>query len=757
MTDEEWEEARQKERVAMLISAVRKSIDEEGMAGVKIPAVPKIPVGISNGTVNGTSVTSSSVRPVTSPQKPSQKIIKLQERPSLSALSSTSLPSPPIQALEDAFFTPQSTPGIGPSTIRANSRAALRSPIAEDVNVSPTNTASTDSPAMPVTPTPANTRFFKVNTEFHTHPRVGYSEEDSPPIEFRGFKFPAPPPQQPPSPPKSTSVSSIQEDEEDNSATRRHMPLRPAPSSSTLFFDKQVEEVLNMDKAFRERVAAAKDQEADGHDADEERTDGEMMGNSCTETETESEDADEGSSFVDMGGRKRKGSGGKSDKRKSEASTIDASVFGRRVSVDTAMTSTSTATSGAASVQGSIATEAILGSPALVPSPVAHPPLPSKSARRRSSSMRLSSNSASTSASITPVLNGDGVQRFVGGSGGRARTAESNRSSSIGGKNAIPPIPNLEGLGFVGGVGRPPKMPLPPSPTVLTPPSSSGGPPASAISASSQAQITALTYALHTQRTRYENLSAHVVQLSTGWEEERRGYEGRIGELIGVVSALEVKMDALKEEFEGERFRWEREREGLRWLVEGSLGSSGTEEVLGSDAPNRRRPAMTRSTTLPLSIKPLSSQVAEQNDEDEKAEDSESNKRDAAYFGSASSPRDVGFPPEIYTTPSPSPAKPRHRNGTTSRPLSASISLRDRDSLFLQPPNTSLDASLRRRSMHDSSPGGSISIPAPDRNKRFSTGSSFLRDRPLSAALDDMIIKLQNLGDTVAVADEAEE
>ena len=49
-------------------------------------------------------------------------------------------------------------------------------------------------------------------------------------------------------------------------------------------------------------------------------------------------------------------------------------------------------------------------------------------------------------------------------------------------------------------------------------------------SPSTQAQITSLTFALHSQRTRYESLAGQVVQQQNLWEDTKALYEAKIAE-----------------------------------------------------------------------------------------------------------------------------------------------------------------------------------------------------------------------------------
>ncbi|KAG8921723.1 hypothetical protein FRC00_008311, partial [Tulasnella sp. 408] len=209
---------------------------------------------------------------------------------------------------------------------------------------------------------------------------------------------------------------------------------------------------------------------------------------------------------------------------------------------------------------------------------------------------------ASTAANKTPVLGSPAEVTST-----RASKADSLRTVSVtssrSGASSVS-VGNIN-VAYVSSTNGPPRLPLPPSPVAVpgsvgpispTPssplvPSTS---PSSAIqpATSPQAQITTLTYALHTQRNRYEALSNHLCQQQATWDDQRAAYETRLAEierekvdLLAEREQFAMRLQELEKELaerdhrisqlESEKFAWERERKGLRWLVtSGRMGAS---------------------------------------------------------------------------------------------------------------------------------------------------------------------------------------
>ncbi|KAG8877916.1 hypothetical protein FRB97_002914 [Tulasnella sp. 331] len=394
----------------------------------------------------------------------------------------------------------------------------------------------------------------------------------------------------------------------------------------------------------------------------------------------------------------------------------------------------------------------------------------------------------------------------------------------------------------------PPRLPLPPSPIIIgsgsstTPtvrnpsPILNGGlasafgsptlPPSSSpvfTSASTpQAQITSLTYALHTQRNRYETLSTEMTNLRAGFEKERATYDAKIAELLSRDEEREKEMKEMKEqlieyfnlaeaqkqrqllqenksrhlsyeqhhsrkqtfglgeeeraeydrrmeEFERQlderdarivaleeaRYRWERERKGLRWLVgrvgpgvevegdhdDGSRVAAGLTTIGPSDSEMTaisvrdegvqtevshlltKRPGFKRSVTLPATLE-LTGEMTASIVPVNVISNSPDNSRPKSILVSISQPSDQKLVTPLLDA------------FAVSRPLSTEpVSRTSLDEQLLhgrrhrpEGPPSRESLSVRRHSVHVESP-----TTASMGGWRF------------SAALDDMLQKLRSL------------
>ncbi|KAG8896041.1 hypothetical protein FRB99_000204 [Tulasnella sp. 403] len=284
----------------------------------------------------------------------------------------------------------------------------------------------------------------------------------------------------------------------------------------------------------------------------------------------------------------------------------------------------------------------------------------------------------------------------------------------------------------------PPRLPLPPSPIMQqTSPSSPPTP---------QAQIASLTYALHTQRSQYESLSAHIIQLQASWDDQRAVLEARIAELEAssgrqrestitqdLVSkslsdaermeyekrieeceqALESKERRIHQ-LEEEKFEWEKERKGLRWLVGvGRLGAvplrpSDSEATVVGETPDLTPDATNTPTTA--------------------FDDPSPRVVGGPYFTPPPPSRVFTFsePQVVVNLPDAKGEKRRPVTGTTSRPVSL-VS----------------ESALSRTSMDD----GLLGVVRDAAVKRHSMYESGRKGRPLSVALEDMLVQLRGLAD----------
>ncbi|KAG9019146.1 hypothetical protein FRB90_005983 [Tulasnella sp. 427] len=320
-------------------------------------------------------------------------------------------------------------------------------------------------------------------------------------------------------------------------------------------------------------------------------------------------------------------------------------------------------------------------------------------------------------------------------------------------------------VAYVASPNGPPRLPLPPSPIadglspshtlVQTSPLLPSGSPPTTIQAatSAQAQITTLTYALHTQRNRYEALSGHLCQQQALWDDERAAYETRLSEVdrekVDLVAEREQFAKRLQElekdlaerdhrisQLESEKFAWERERKGLRWLV--------TSGRMGTSAHAAARPvsvAMSRSSSTPQDaphMKQADSQATVISAEDEFDINA---LNPTGSFPVSNSDQTLRID---VTEAAPTPRRSNNSSSTApSRPLSM-MSVASQVSATSS--RTSLDDGLLHPRLDTSTTSNKMKRHSMYEAATITTPSSGSR-RPLSAALEDMLLQLRSLGE----------
>ena len=618
---------------------------------------------------------------------------------------------------------------------------------------SPPSTASPTTPKSPdlhLSLHPHSVPF--VTSPNGNHPSFLHSDPTIPksPIDYRGYKFPVPPLTSSPSGSTSSDpmdghdlrrghlerfAGASEGDDSDGDPSIIHHgedrhTLGEDPTESMIDLDQQIEEVLNLNLKYQNLASQGR---GTGRGTDSERR---MVSDSTVQSYTPSK------KFTESPKRRKKRSGGRHSSGSSSA-TRD------RSSLDTT-------------------------SP-----PEVHSALPAHI------TMPPSARSSLSSARNPPVFMTPGY---------------------------VPPHTSH---------GPPPRMPLPPSPT-STPPTlfnsmALGSPsttsPAmvavalagtnssipsvlSGTASSPQAQVTSLTYALHTQRSRFESLSAQVIHASAQWEDERSTYERRISELeaevmkqVDTVSLLQyqqenglpprleksqqtspvvasVELTDMEREcyekkieeqerrveevekmlamYEQEKYAWERERKGLRWLVEQhgkSFGLSNLPSENGSVVVEEqpapivaKRPVVYRSATATIPLPLLLSTKATVKGTGNPG------KRDGAYPSLTASSKTTPPTPPYATSRRPHTAAPAGLHSSSMSRESSSRASMD-GSLLLAPSVFKDGKTLKRNSVHITDFESFALGYAPGQRRS---------PRPLSAAMDEMLEKLRKLGNEAA-------
>lgn len=361
----------------------------------------------------------------------------------------------------------------------------------------------------------------------------------------------------------------------------------------------------------------------------------------------------------------------------------------------------------------------------------------------------------------------------------RANKAESLRTVSVTSSRSAASSVSVGriNVAYVSSTSGPPRLPLPPSPVAvpgsvgpISPAQSSplvpSTSPTSAIQAatSPQAQITTLTYALHTQRNRYEALSGHLCQQQATWDDQRAAYETRLSEIerekVDLLAEREQFAKRLQElekemaerdhritQLEAEKFAWERERKGLRWLVtSGRMGASAGSRPMSrssstsgslSRAATHMRPTDSEATAISAED-PVEEPSAIAEPKVEVEESGTDAIPDVEPVSVSSSEQTLRID---ITEVTPTPRRSNNSSSTApSRPVSVisqvsvTSSRTSLDDGLLHPRISTSDSSnkMKRHSMYEAA--------------TIATPTSVSR-RPLSAALDDMLQKLRTLGE----------
>ncbi|KAG9042550.1 hypothetical protein FS837_010729 [Tulasnella sp. UAMH 9824] len=378
---------------------------------------------------------------------------------------------------------------------------------------------------------------------------------------------------------------------------------------------------------------------------------------------------------------------------------------------------------------------------------------------------------ASTAVDKTPVLGSPAEVIST-----RASKADSLRTVSVtssrSGASSVS-VGNIN-VAYVSSTNGPPRLPLPPSPVAVP---GSVGPispaassplvpttsPTSAIqpATSPQAQITTLTYALHTQRNRYEALSNHLCQQQATWDDQRAAYETRLSEIerekVDLLAEREQFAKRLQElekelaerdhrisQLESEKFAWERERKGLRWLVtSGRMGASAGSRPTSRSGSLSKEPEQMKPTDSEATIVSTEDFVDESPANPEPkavVEDVNDAILDTESVPASGSDQTLRID---VTEVTPTPRRSNNSSSTAaSRPVSVISQMSAASS------RTSLDDGLLHPRIT------TTSGPSSNKMKRHSmyeaatiaTPTSVSR-RPLSAALEDMLQKLRSLGE----------
>ncbi|KAG8963673.1 hypothetical protein FRC05_004554 [Tulasnella sp. 425] len=348
----------------------------------------------------------------------------------------------------------------------------------------------------------------------------------------------------------------------------------------------------------------------------------------------------------------------------------------------------------------------------------------------------------------------------------RANKADSTRTVSVTSTRSAASSVSVGriNVAYVSSASGPPRLPLPPSPVTVPANIGSVSPthasplapstsPASAIQPATtpQAQITTLTYALHTQRNRYEGLSAHLCQQQALWDDQRAAYETKLSEIerekVDLVAEREQFAKRLQElekelaerdhrisQLEAEKFAWERERKGLRWLVtSGRMGASAGSRPMSRAGSSSKEAAHMKPTDSELTAISVEDSVEEPltTTEPKTALSEQDNVTDQTVRIDVTEVTPT--PRRSHNSSSTAPSRPLSVISVTSQ-VSVTSSRTSLDDGLLHPRITAPGSSnkMKRHSMYEAA--------------TIATPSSASR-RPLSAALEDMLLKLRSLGE----------